>query len=113
MRKAWICLPLAIAALSGCMEQQSLDRTQSRFVTVEGRRLRVDLSATGQPQEFDLLVVRDTIVINPDPDRERARAELASARVMREVCNLRRLTPQVIDARMDQTINYHVRFRCV
>ena len=113
MRKAWTCLPLVAVALAACMEQQTLDRTQSRFVTVEGRRLRVDLSATGQPQEFDLLVVRDTIVINPDPDRELARAEVASARVMREVCNLRRLSPEVVSARMDQTINYHVRFRCV
>ena len=54
--------PFALFALAACMEQQSLDRTQSRFVTVEGRRMKVDLSATGQPQEFDLLVVRDSIV---------------------------------------------------
>ena len=70
-------------------------------------------SDLGQPQEFDLLMVRDTIVVNPDPERELERGRAAADRVMREVCNLRRLAPQVVDARMDQTINYHVRFRCV
>lgn len=104
--------PFALFALAACMEQQSLDRTQSRFVTVEGRRMKVDLSATGQPQEFDLLVVRDSIVVNPDPDNELERGKEAARRVMREVCNLRRLAPHVVDARLDHSINYHVRFRC-
>ena len=113
MMKQLGCLLLAVAGLSACMEQQTLDRTQSRIVTVDGRRMRVDLAATGQPQEFDLLVVRDSIVLNPDPETERTRGQAAAARVMREVCNLRRLTPQVVDERLDQQINYHVRFRCV
>ena len=109
-----LCLPVALLMLAACAaEQQSLQGTQSRFITVAGRRMKVDLSATGQPQEFDLLVVRDTVVINPNPDNEQARAQEAANRVMREVCNLRRLTPEVVDSRLEQQINYHVRFRCV
>lgn len=110
--RRWSCLAIALACLSACEEQHNLDRTSSRFITVNGKRMKVDLSPTGQPQEFDLLVVRDAIVVNPDPDSEVARGREAAARVMREVCNLRRLTPQVIDDRLEQQVNYYVRFRC-
>jgi len=74
--------------------------------------MKVNLSPTGTPNEYDLLVVRDAMVINPDPESERERGEEVATRVMREVCSVKGLQPQVIDHRLVQQINFYVRFRC-
>jgi hypothetical protein len=81
---------------------------QRRRQAHEGER-RLDR----RPNEYTLLVVRDAIVVNPDPESERERGQDAATRVMREVCNLKGLSPRVLDDRLVQQINYYVRFRCV
>ena len=103
---------VAALGLGACHDQHTIERTSSRYINVNNTRMKVNLSPTGAPNEYDLLVVRDAIVIRPDPDAERERGEAAAARVMREVCNLKRLNPQVLDRRLVQKINFYVRFRC-
>jgi hypothetical protein len=98
--------------LGACHDQQTIEGTRSHTVNVTGKQMKVNLSPTGAPNEFDLLVVRDAIVVNPDPESERERGQEAASRVMREVCNVKGLKPQVLDDRLVQQINYYVRFRC-
>ncbi len=103
----------AAICLGACHDQQTIEGTRSQTINVAGKRMKVNLSPTGTPNEYDLLVVRDAMVVNPDPESERERGEEAATRVMREVCNVKRLSPQVLDDRLVQQINLYVRFRCV
>jgi hypothetical protein len=111
-RFTWIALRLAALSLGACHNQHSIEGTQSQYVNVVGKRVKVDLSPTDVPGQFDLLVVRDAIVLNPDPETERERGRDAARRVMEEVCGVKRLTPQVLGERLVQQLNYYVRFRC-
>jgi hypothetical protein len=103
---------VAILGMGACYDQQTIEGTSSRTINVAGKRMKVNLSPTGTPNEYDLLVVRDAMVVNPDPESERERGEEAATRVMREVCNVKGLRPQVLDDQLVRQINFHVRFRC-
>ena len=111
-RSALAAALLAALGLCACHSQHSLEGTSSQFINVAGKRVKVDLSPSDVPGEFDLLVVRDAIVINPDPENERERGRDAARRVMDDVCGVKRLSPQVVGERLVQQLNYYVRFRC-
>ena len=104
---------VAAISLGACHDQQNIEGTQSQYMNVSGKRMKVDLKPTGVPGEFDILVVRDAMVVNPDPESETERGQEAATRVMREVCGVKGLSPQVLDHRLVRQINYYVRFRCV
>src|SRR3954468_17595003 len=104
---------LAALCLVACHGQQNLEGTQSQYMNVAGKRMKVDLKPTGVPGEFEILVVRDAMVVNPDPESETERGQEAATRVMREVCGVKRLNPQVVDHQLVRQINYYVRFRCI
>jgi hypothetical protein len=104
---------LAAIAMSACHDQQTIEGTSSRTINVGGKRMKANLSPTGTTNEFDQLIVRDAVVIDPDAASERARGEEAAARVTREVCKVRSLSPQIISERLVSEINYYVRFLCV
>ena len=104
---------LAALGLGACQTQQNIEGTQSQYINVEGKRMKVDLKPTGVPGEFTLLAVRDAMVVNPDPESEIERGQAAATRVMREVCGVKGLNPQVLDHQLVRQINYHVRFKCV
>jgi hypothetical protein len=114
MRFKRLIAPAAIVAvgLAACHDQHTIEGTRSQTINVAGKRMKANLSPTGTPNEFDLLVVRDAMVVNPDPESERERGQEAATRVMREVCSARGLRPQVLDDRLVQQINFYVRFRC-
>ena len=116
MRKSFTPIATALLAalgLGACYPQHSIEGTSSRSMNVDGKRMNADLKATGVPGEYDLLIVRDSMVLNPDPQIERERGREAASRVMREVCGAKHLTPQVEGERLVQQLNYYVRFRCV
>ncbi|WP_421996632.1 hypothetical protein [Reyranella sp.] len=104
---------LAATSVAACHDQHTIEGTRSHTLTVGGKRMKANLSPTGGANEFDLLVVRDDIVINPDPASERERGQEAASRIMGEVCKVKGLKPQVLDDRLVQQLNYYVRFRCV
>jgi hypothetical protein len=106
-------LGMATLAAVACHDQQTIEGTSSRTINVAGKRMKANLSPTGTLNEYDLLIVRDAIVVNPDPPSERERGEEAAARVTRDVCKVKGLSPQIMDERLLQEINFHVRFRCV
>ena len=104
---------LAALATAACHDQQTIEGTSSRTINVAGKRMKANLSPTGVPNEYDLLIVRDALVVNPDPQSERERGEEAATRVTREVCKVKGLSPRIVDDRLVGEINFHVRFRCV
>lgn len=104
---------LAALGMVACHDQHTIEGTSSRTINVAGKRMKANLSPTGTPNEYDLLIVRDAVVVNPDPQSERARGQEAATRVTREVCKVKGLSPQIIDDRLAEEINFHVRFRCV
>ena len=104
---------LAALAMVACHDQQTIEGTSSRTLNVAGKRMKANLSPTGTPSEFDLLIVRDAVVLDPDPQSERARGEEAATRVTREVCKVKSLSPRILSERLVDEINYYVRFRCV
>lgn len=104
---------LAALATAACHDQQTIEGTSSRTINVAGKRMKANLSPTGTPNEYDLLIVRDAVVVDPDPASERARGQEAATRVTREVCKVRSLSPQISSERLSEDINYYVRFRCV
>jgi len=111
---AWIAaILLATLGLGACHNQQNIAGTQSQYMNVAGKRMKVDLKPAGVPGEFDILVVRDAMVVNPDPESETERGQEAATRVMREVCGVKGLNPQVLDHQLVRQINYYVRFKCV
>ncbi len=71
---------LAILGLAACNDKATLDNSRVRYITYEGRKFEVRVAATDVPNEYRLLVVRATLVVNPDPERERARIRLLPGR---------------------------------
>jgi hypothetical protein len=112
-RSITVATLLAAASLGACHSQHTIEGTSSQYMNVAGKRVKANLSPSDVPGEFDLLIVRDAMVINPDPESERERGRDAATRVMRDVCGVKGLSPQVIGERLVQQLNYYVRFRCV
>ena len=69
-------------------------------MNVAGKRMKADLKPTDVPGEFDLLVVRDAVVINPNPETEPERDRDVVTRVKEEVHGVERLSPQVVGERL-------------
>ncbi len=102
---------LAVFGLAGCEEQRTIDRTQAECTTVEGKRIEVRVQSTGVVNEYRLLAVRDTIVIDPDTDNERRRGMMAAKPFMKRTC--KGATIEVLEERLVDNINFFVRFKCV
>jgi hypothetical protein len=105
---AALILALGLAA---CSEQQRpLDGSSAQYLNVEGKRIQVRIAPFGGPGEYRLMAVRDAIVIDPEVENERARAEHAADYFMKQTCVGRGY--QVLEAGMLDTINYFARFKC-
>jgi hypothetical protein len=101
---------VALFALTGCYQKGSLEGSQVEVVKVEGRRFEVRVTPTGTPNEYRMLIIRATMVVNPDPEREMARAREVSERYMAQTCKGKPYE-QVL-AGLQGDINYRVLFRC-
>jgi len=55
-------------------------------VKVEGRRFEVRVTRTDTPNEYRMLIIRATMVINADPELEMARAHEVADRYMKQTC---------------------------
>ena len=109
--RALVASLLATASLAGCNQKAALEGSRVEMMTVEGRRFEVRSVPTGQPDEFRLLVVRGTLVVNPDPELEYKRAWNVARRVMDERCRGRPY--KVLDDTLVDTVNLQVRFVCL
>ena len=109
MNRAFLVL-LGLAALPACQPPGTIEGTRAEHITVDGRKFKLNVGPTGEPEEYRLLVVRDTLVIDPDPARESARAQEVAQIAMRNTCKGR--TPHVLTEGLERQINYRVLFRC-
>ena len=80
------------------------------YTSVDGRKIEVRVASTGVSNEYRLLAVRDTIVVNPDPVRERERGWEAARRFIDRTCKGRPY--EVLEDRLVDRINLYLRFRC-
>lgn len=103
---------VAIAALTlaGCSPKGSMEGSQVEVVMVEGRRYEVRVAPTGTPNEYRMLIIRATMVINPDPELESARAQVVAARYMKQTC--KGGPYEEIIAGLQGEVNYRTLFRC-
>src|SRR5579872_5531589 len=77
---------LSAAPLAGCYEKGSLAGSSVQLMTVDARKFEVRVAPTGNPDEYRMLIIRATMVYEPDPERERSRAEEVARRVIPQYC---------------------------
>jgi hypothetical protein len=71
----------------------------------------VRVAPTETANEYRMLVIRATMVINPDPELEMARAQEVADRYMKQTCKGRAY--KEIVSGLEGGINYRTIFRCV
>jgi hypothetical protein len=97
--------------LLACHDKGTLERSRVETVRVEGRRFEVRVAPADAEGEFRMLVVRATIVLNPDPEAERSRAENVAKPFMERSC--RGLSYKVLEDQLIDNVTLSLRFRCV
>jgi hypothetical protein len=99
---------LAALLLVACTPKGSLERTQVEMTRVEGRRYEVRVASTDVEGEYRVMIVRATMVIDPDLQRERSRNWNVAQPFMERTCK----GPfQVLDENLVK-VNLYIRFRC-
>ena len=106
-----VAVGLVLLLLTGCYEKGTLERSQVEIVKVNGRRFEVRITPTGNQDEWAMLIIRATMVIDPDPEREMSRAREVADRYMEQTCKRRNY--QEVMSGLQGDINYRVLFRCV
>lgn len=96
--------------LAACSPKASLDDTRAEMVTVDGRKYEVRLGSTGTPNEYRMLIVRATLVINADSENEAERAQNVYPRFIERTCRGR--PHQIMSEGLSGGVNYYVLFRC-
>ena len=86
-----------------------LDRSRVETVRVDGRLYEVRVASTGIDREYQLLIVRGTIVIDPDPNLESQRNWNVVQPFMQRTCK----SPFVVlENQLVDKVNLYIRFRC-
>ncbi len=104
-------LILAALALGACNDKATLDQSQVELVKVDGRLFEVRIASTDVPNEYRMLVVRATLVIDPDPEAERERGWNVARRFMDRTCKGRPY--QTLQDNLVDKVNLQTRFRCL
>lgn len=108
---AAILVGFAALSVAGCYQKGSLEGSRVEVVKVEGRRFEVRVAPTGTPDEYRMLIIRATTVINPDPELEMVRAQEVAERYMKQTCEGR--AHREVVSGLEGGINYRTIFRCV
>jgi hypothetical protein len=113
LRIKWMPVLVAFAVLfvAGCEQKGVLEGTRVEIVRVEGRRFEVRVGPTETPNEYRMLIIRATMVVNADPELEMARAQEVADRFMKQTCKGRAF--EEIVSGLEGNINYRTVFRCV
>lgn len=80
------------------------------MVTVEGRRFEVRIAPTGVSDEYRMLIVRATLVVNPDPELEYQRNWNVARQFMDRTC--RGQPYKILDDTLVDSVNLQIRFAC-
>jgi hypothetical protein len=100
----------AMLALAACQEKATLDRSRVEMVTLEGRKFEVRVAPTGVADEYRMVVVRGSMVINPNPKFEHQRTWKVARQVMDRTCKDRPY--QTFDENLIDDVNLQLLFRC-
>jgi len=100
----------AVLTLAACNDKGTLERSQVEIIRVEGRRYEVRLAPTDIPDTYRLMIVRATLVIDPEPDTERSRAWNVARQIMDRTCKGR--TYKIFEDNLVDNVNLYTRFRC-
>jgi hypothetical protein len=105
-------LPVAVVALvlTACATPKgTLDRSQVETVRVDGRLYEVRVAPAEVEGQYRLLLVRGTIVIDPDPQLESQRLWNVVQPFMQRTCK----GPFVVlENNLADKVNLNIRFRC-
>lgn len=103
-------LPLALLALGACMTTKgTLEGTQAETVRVDTRLYEVRIAPAEAAGQYRLLLVRATIVIDPDPQLESQRLWNVVQPFMQRTCK----GPFVVlENNLADKVNLYIRFRC-
>ena len=105
-----LTLVVVALALAACATTKgTLDRSQAETVRVDGRLYEVRVAPAEVEGEYRLLVVRGTIVIDPDPQRESQRLWNVVQPFMQRTC---RGPFAVLENNLADEVNLYIRFRC-
>jgi hypothetical protein len=106
-------LPAALAAftLAACTPKGTLDRSEVETVKVDGRSYEVRIASTAVAGEYRLLLVRGTIVIDPDPDLESQRNWNIVQPFMQQTCKGGQFV--VLENHLADKVNLYITFRCI
>ena len=102
---------LAALVLAACHDKGTLEGSRVEYVRVDGRRFEVRVAPADAEGEFRMLVVRATIVLNPNPEAERSRAENVAKPFMERSC--RGQSYKVLEDLLIDNVTLSLRFRCV
>lgn len=95
--------------LGACAPKGTLDGSQVETVRVDGRLYEVRVAPAEIEGECRLLVVRGTLVVNPDSDRESERLWNILQPFMQRTCK----GPFVVlQNNLADKVNLYIRFRC-
>jgi hypothetical protein len=104
-----VVLALVACATTATTPKGTLDRSQVETVRVEGRLYEVRVAPAEVEGEYRLLIVRGTIVINPDPQLESQRLWNVVQPFMQRTCK----GPFVVlENNLADNVNLYIRFRC-
>ena len=81
------------------------------YVRVDGRRFEVRVAPADVEGEFRMLVVRATIVLNPNAEAERSRAENVAKPFMMRSCG--GPSYKVLEDLLIDNVTLSLRFRCL
>ena len=107
VRGATLFLALFVAACGG---KGTLDDSSVRTMRVDERLYEIRVAPTGAAGEYRMLVVRATLVIDPDAEREYARNWVVARRVMTQTCQGKAY--KVLEDRLTDKVNLYTRFQC-
>jgi hypothetical protein len=99
----------AVLATCATTPKGTLEGSRVETVKVDGRLYEVRVAPAEVEGEYRLLIVRGTIVVDPDPSRESQRLWNVVQPFMQRTCNGPFV---VVENHLADKINLYVRFRC-
>jgi hypothetical protein len=102
---------LAVLMVAACHDKGMLEGSRVEYVRVEGRRFEVRVTPADVEGEFRMLIVRATIVLNPNAEAERSRAENVAKPFMTRSCGGQPY--KVLEDLLINDVTLSLRFRCL
>ena len=105
-------LPAALTAftLAACTPKGALDGSEVEAVKVDGRSYELRIASTAVEGEYRLLLVRGTIVIDPDAELESQRNWNIVQPFMQRTCKGGNFV--VLENHLADKVNLYITFRC-